>query len=418
MVGKTRISGILPLIWISCVLILGLVSGCEQQSDWIMFRNTQGRGSTPNGLNPPLAVRWKIRLQSQQDKATSFNSPLLKDDTIYFGATDGNFYAFDLATGYMRWIFKTKGEINSTPYVDEDTVYFGSNDGKVYAVSIKDGHEKWSFDCGAKVLSTVTRYKDYIVFCSHGGSTFFLSLDGKLRFSMPNPVWIYYSFQIDNDIMYFAPGPPEHSQSFGAFDIKKRQYLWLVETGGSDPLWFSFPAIEGDRLHYAICTYGFYELTYQYYALNKYTGKVIWRYEDKSRLKKSKDLYAFDVFYRSIELLDYMAPAVWNNLVIYTSGDTLVRAFYADSGEVAWQTTLDQPTSSAPLVAGDRIYFGVLGDEKKGIPPRLICLSAADGSIMWQMDIQGAILSAPVSAGRWLVFGTDAYYFYVLEEVF
>ncbi|MEJ2663306.1 MAG: PQQ-binding-like beta-propeller repeat protein [Spirochaetia bacterium] len=235
---------------------------------------------------------------------------------------------------------------------------------------------------------------------------------------MPNPVWIYYSFQIDNDIMYFAPGPPEHSQSFGAFDIKKRQYLWLVETGGSDPLWFSFPAIEGDRLHYAICTYGFYELTYQYYALNKYTGKVIWRYEDKSRLKKSKDLYAFDVFYRSIELLDYMAPAVWNNLVIYTSGDTLVRAFYADSGEVAWQTALDQPTSSAPLVAGDRIYFGVLGDEKKGIPPRLVCLSAADGSLMWQMDIQGNILSAPVSAGRWLVFGTDAYYFYVLEEVF
>lgn len=390
---------------------------CEQQADWIMFRNNQGQGSTPNNLTPPLAVRWKIQIQANEERATSFNSPLLKDDTIYFGAVDGNFYAFDLATGYMRWIFKTNGEINSTPYVDDDTVYFGSNDGKVYAVALQDGKQKWSFDAGSKVLSTVTRYKDYIVFCSEGGSSFFLNLDGTLQFSMPNPVWTYYSFQVDDDVMYFAPGPIESPHSFGAFDIKNRIHLWVIETEGHDPMWFSFPAVSGDKLYYAICTYGFYELTYNYYALDKLTGQPVWEIIKKSFLEKNTELYAFDIFYRNIELLDYMAPAVWNNLVIYTSGDTVVRAFYADSGKMAWQTKLKQPTSSAPLVAGDRVYFGMLGDEQ-GTPPRLICLSAANGNFMWEMETSGAILSAPISAGKWLVFGTDAYYFYVLEEVF
>ncbi|MBN1798717.1 MAG: PQQ-binding-like beta-propeller repeat protein [Spirochaetales bacterium] len=390
---------------------------CEQQADWIMFRNNQGQGNTPNNLTPPLAVRWKIQIQANEERATSFNSPLLKDDTIYFGAVDGNFYAFDLATGYMRWIFKTNGEINSTPYVDDEAVYFGSNDGKVYAVALEDGKQEWSFDAGSKVLSTVTRYEDYIVFCSEGGSSFFLNAEGILQFSMPNPVWTYYSFQVDDDVMYFAPGPIESPHSFGAFDIKNRIHLWVIENESHDPMWFSFPAVSDDKLYYAICTYGFYELTYNYYALDRLTGQPVWEIIKKSVLEKNTELYAFDVFYRNIELLDYMAPAVWNNLVIYTSGDTLVRAFHADTGETAWQTKLQQPTSSAPLVAGDRVYFGILGDEQ-GSSPRLICLSAANGSVMWEMETQGAILSAPISAGKWLVFGTDAYYFYVLEEVF
>jgi outer membrane protein assembly factor BamB len=398
-------------------IIFFLITSCEQQSNWVMFRNYQGRGNTTGNLSPPLALRWKIQLQAREEKATSFNSALVRDDTIYFGATDGNFYAFDVQTGYMRWIFKTKGEINSTPFVDEQTVYFGSNDGKVYAVNREDGKEKWSFNAGSQVLSTVTRYEDYIIFCSQGGAFYYLTLNGKLLFTMPNPIWTYFSFQVDNDVMYFAPGPIERPHSFGAFDIKSKEYLWLIETPGSDPRWFSFPAVEGDRLHYATCTYGFRDLTYEYMALDKHTGQVIWSHKEKSFLGNKTKLVGFDIFYRSLELLDYMAPCVWNNLVIYTSGDSVVRAFHADSGDFAWKVIMSHPVSSAPLVAGDRVYFGLLGDEN-GTNPRLVCLSAANGDFLWEMKTEGAILSSPISAGRWLIFGTDAYYFYVLEEVF
>ena len=62
------------------------------------------------------------------------------------------------------------------------------------------------------------------------------------------------------------------------------------------------------------------------------------------------------------------------------------------------------------------MYFGVLGDDAN--PPKLVCLSAKDGSLLWQMDIEGSILSAPVIAGKRIIFGTDESVFYVLEKVF
>jgi outer membrane protein assembly factor BamB len=70
-------------------------------------------------------------------------------------------------------------------------------------------------------------------------------------------------------------------------------------------------------------------------------------------------------------------------------------------------------------VAGDRVYFGVRGDGVPGgQPPRLVALSAQNGKRLWEMDLEGAVLSAPVVAGKYLIFGTDQNYFYVMEEVF
>jgi outer membrane protein assembly factor BamB len=77
---------------------------------------------------------------------------------------------------------------------------------------------------------------------------------------------------------------------------------------------------------------------------------------------------------------------------------------------------IDMPVSSAPAIAGDRVYFGLLGDDYT--PPKLVCISARDGRFLWQMETEGAILSAPVIAGRRIIFGTDKSVFYVLEEVF
>jgi outer membrane protein assembly factor BamB len=123
---------------------------------------------------------------------------------------------------------------------------------------------------------------------------------------------------------------------------------------------------------------------------------------------------------RNLRLLDFMAPAVWKGLVIYASGDTAVRAFRAGTGELAWKRSFDQLTSSAVTVAGNRLYLGLRGDEPGygDRTPRLVCLSARNGRVLWDMEVEGALLSAPVIAGKWMVFGTDRNFFYVLEEVF
>jgi outer membrane protein assembly factor BamB len=124
----------------------------------------------------------------------------------------------------------------------------------------------------------------------------------------------------------------------------------------------------------------------------------------------------WELFLRDAELLDFMAPTIWKDLVIYTGGDVMARAFDARTGSLRWERAFDMPVSSAPTVAGGRVYFGILGDNRT--PPQLVCISARDGRLLWQMETEGALLSAPVIAGKRIIFGTDKNVFYVLEEVF
>jgi len=122
------------------------------------------------------------------------------------------------------------------------------------------------------------------------------------------------------------------------------------------------------------------------------------------------------LFLRNVELLDFMAPTVWKDLVIFTGGDCAARAFDAQTGILRWEKIYEMPISSAPTIAAGRVYFGLLGDDYTS--PKLICISARDGSLLWEMETEGSILSAPVIAGKRIIFGTDESVFYVLEEVF
>ena len=409
-------------------IVFTLFVSCKIETDWIEFRGNMGQGATENTLSVPLAVKWKLKLQESEERATSFNPPVIIGNTIYFGSTDGNFYALDIESGYMNWVFKTSGQINSIPYGDEENVYFGSNDGYVYAVSQKEGTEQWRFPANSTIQSIVTKYNGMIAFTSdaiynYPGATYFLSEDGIEQHKIPNPVWSYHTFQIYDDYMYFAPGPMDIPHSFGVYNMISNSYEWIIETWTIGASWYSFPAVKDKFLYYSTCERSGTVFILKYFAVDRITGSTVWEYTTESDFGQNVYEPANVLLRRNIESLDYLAPAIWNNLVIYTSGDTIVRAFHLNSenyfGDIAWENKFEYITSSAPTVAGDRIYFGLRGDDfPEGDPPKLICLSAHNGNELWQIDLEGAVLSAPVISGKWIVFGTDENYFYVLEEVY
>ncbi len=403
----------------STLLVWLLLCACEDQVDWITYRGIGGSGATSNSLYSPLGQRWKLRLQYDGKEARSFNPPIVKGETVYFGSNDKNFYALDAKSGYMRWIFPTKNKVNSVPYIYDETVYFGSNDGNVYAVDIEDGKELWSFPTGRTVQSLVFRYEDRIIFTSDVGATYFLDPNGKVKDRLPNPTWSHHTFQVYEGIVYWAP----KRRGFGAYDMKARRFLWDVPVNFGVPLWYSFPAIDKTKVYFSrsLFTGRKTGAEFSYYAMDSKTGRVIWKKEDVFRWSRYAYKSANNVFYRHVYLLDYMAPSIWKDLVIYTSGDTTVRAFKRSSGELSWEQSFDYHTSSAPTVAGNRIYLGLHGSEIKDFrvtPPKLICLSAQDGRLLWEMEVEGALLSAPVISGRRILFGTDQNRFYMLEEIF
>jgi outer membrane protein assembly factor BamB len=391
-----------------------ILNACSRGADWVQFRGEGGRGVSKSRISPPLGLRWKINLQSGGEKLRSLNPPVVIGDTIYFGSDDGNFYALDVESGYMRWVFKSGAEINSIPYADKDQVYFGSKDGKLYALSRETGQEIWNFQTRSQINSQVQRYGDYIVFVGDADAIYFLSPEGEEQFRIDNPGWYNYTFLMADNVMYFATG--SRVELIGPYDISKREFLWFLSQDDIDAIWYSFTAIRGDMLYLGTADLYGIGMYLGFHAYNRHTGELIWRQYCDGILDNDTFDRLFELFMRNVDLLDFMAPTVWRDLVIFTGGDCVARAFDADTGSLRWERKFDTPVSSAPTLAAGRVYFGLLGD--KHTPSKLVCISARDGRLLWQMETEGSILSAPVIAGKRIIFGTDQSVFYVLEQVF
>jgi len=399
--------------FLTFVFIFFIFTACSRNADWVQFRGENGRGVSASRITPPLGLRWKIKLQFKGEKIRSLNPPVVLGDTIYFGSDDGNFYALDAESGYMRWVFKSGAEINSIPYADKDQVYFGSKDGKLYALSRETGQEVWSFPVQSQINSQVQRYGDYIIFVGDSDAIYFLSPEGIEQFSIYNPGWINYTFLLADDVMYMATGPTV--DLIGPYDIKKREFLWYLPYHDIAASWYSFPAISGELLYFGTAS-GFGGLYLGYYAYNRRTGRKVWEQHRDGILDMDDFESVWDIFLRNVDCLDFMAPTIWKDMVIFTGGDKAARAFDAKTGSPRWERIFESPVSSAPTIAAGRVYFGLLGDNVN--PPKLVCISAQNGSLLWQMETEGALLSAPVIAGKRIIFGTDKSVFYVLEQVF
>ena len=398
------------------ILLILILTSCSPGKDWVQFRGQGGLGVTSARISPPLGVKWKINLQPDDERIASLNPPVVIGDTIYFGSDDGNFYALDVESGYMRWVFRAGAEINSIPYADNEKVYFGSKDWKLYALSREDGSEVWSFETNNEVNSQVERYKDYIIFVSDADAVYYLSPDGEIEFIIDNPYWMNFQFLMADDVKYFSTGP---GGQIGPFDINSREFLWFLPRYEIDAYWYSFPAVRNNLLFMATAEFrDRWAMDFSFYALDRHNGRIIWArdIEGVYNIRGWNEYDEFELFLRNLNMLDWMAPTVWRDLVIYTAGDVKARAFEAETGNLRWETTFDTPVSSSATIAGDRIYFGLIDYGEH--PARIVCLDVRSGRLLWSMETEGALLSAPVIAGKRIIFGTDKSVFYVLEEVF
>ena len=84
--------------------------------DWVMFRGEEGRGDYRHPDSAAAGGQVAASVAAGGEQARSFNPPVVVDDTIYFGSDDGNFYALDVHSGYMRWIFQAQAPVNSVPF--------------------------------------------------------------------------------------------------------------------------------------------------------------------------------------------------------------------------------------------------------------------------------------------------------------
>lgn len=186
------------------------ISRVVGDSDWpLLMHDLSHSGYTDQTLVsvPPtgeLNVKWKVGLGERVEMEVQ---PIVAYDHVYMGVMNGKFYAIDVATGQIAWVFQAGGAIAHTAAADGGRVYFGCEDGKVYALDALAGSLVWSYTTGGPVLSSPAIVDDIVLVGSFDKHLY--ALDGatghlRWRFQTGGRVWTSPAVDIQHRRVYFG----------------------------------------------------------------------------------------------------------------------------------------------------------------------------------------------------------------------
>jgi outer membrane protein assembly factor BamB len=353
-------------------------------SDVPMFRGNAAHTGAMTGPGPAEAPveRWRFAAPPAEERPTyeRHPSPIVVGGVVYLADRSGYLYALDLATGQMRWRFRTGGLAGVTPAVAGELVFVGSTDGNLYAVDVVTGTEVWHRQVAPFYSSLTTA--DGVVYAAGGDPG-----------SPP---------AIVDGVAYAGDG---FASVVAALDARTGLKLWQTVVGVGEPSGWGV------------------------YAIDIATGKRLWRFTADESVQSApavaggvvfvvdagSTLYALDAgtgdeHWRLVLADDagvspmaietpHSSPAVVDGVVYAASANGVLAAVDVTSGSVQWRVALTEAISSSPAVAGGVVYIG-------GLDGVLYALDAATGEVSWRFAAGAPIGSSPVVTGKDLLFGT------------
>lgn len=261
---------------------------------------------------------------------------LLRHDALYVTCMDGAVYRIDPFQGDVAWRAQTGGYNHSSPALHEGVVVVGSADNFVYGLDSKTGNKLWKTQTRGPVYGTADFAKG--VAAIESGDGYVYGLDpktGEKRWDLQLPV---------------------SDSSFGQ----------------------SRATTDGER---------FFVTSWDnmLYAVDATTGNVAWQAgccDDMS-------------FHYSAAIA---WPAVAHGNVYAVANGNRMYCFDAETGQEKWvySSPGDKVGYSSPVVVGERIFVGCLGDNGEAR-----CVHAITGEELWKADIGEVIYegSAAVTKG-------------------
>ncbi|MDP8957782.1 MAG: PQQ-binding-like beta-propeller repeat protein, partial [Actinomycetota bacterium] len=162
--------------------------------------------------------------------AAVVSSPLVVDNVVYVGSSNGIFYALDAATGAQIWQFPTEGSILGSAAMAEGVVYVGSTDGKLYALDARTGRLHCSSPTFGAIQATPVVVDDRILIGTGDTNVHELDLDCNLQQSYLTSIPVVSSPAVDNGIMFVAA-----ERRLLAIELGTNENAWEVpfEAGGN-----------------------------------------------------------------------------------------------------------------------------------------------------------------------------------------
>ncbi|MTI31396.1 PQQ-binding-like beta-propeller repeat protein [Xanthovirga aplysinae] len=215
----------------------------------------------------------------------------------------------------------------------------------------------------------------------------------------------------------------------------QEKVLWKFKTEGRI---YSSPISDDQNIYVGSGDFNFY-------AIEKSSGKEVWRFETKGAVHSSPSLYIENVFFgsadgslyavnrqdgslkwkfkskgeKSYDLWDYYlsSPIISEGIIYWGSGDGNIYAINVDSGKLMWKFTTGDIVHASPVVDDEKLYFG-------GFDGYFYALNKKNGNLIWKFNTIGAtyfpkgeVQKGTLLHGNTLFFGSRDYNIYALDAV-
>ncbi len=372
-----------------------VLSSCKNETpnpgidDIITFRvnNFHTGIFTGKGVKHPFGFNWLFKTGGPIR-----STPAYFDSTVFFGSSDGNFYAVDFSTGKEKWEFETKGSVQSSASISGNKIFFSSRDGNLYGLNINSGKEVWKSSLGKDIpyswgfdyyISSPAIENNNVYIGSGDGYFYSINADnGKVQWKFNCNSRVRSTAAISSDCVLFG----DLDGNFYSLTKDEGKLKWKFEVEGKKYKNEDFgfdrrsilcsAALTGDKVIFG-------SRDGNLYALNLADGKELWKYSHGTSWIIT-------------------SPAIYNGVVYAGSSDArFLQAVDLETGKELWRTNTKQAVWSSPAVAGNEIYFGDMSGT-------LYSLNLKSGKQNWAFNLmKGFILVSPVIVNNNVLIGGD-----------
>jgi outer membrane protein assembly factor BamB len=300
-----------------------------------------------------------LPLWQTEGKVRIFHSPFVDADGVYCTSEPLGVIALNRRDGTRRW--QTHVDRPGAPLKAGQTLFVAGGDGVVYAFDSATGDVRWErnyldglvdppgFD-GKRARFDRSQARPSN--CASDGETFFQSVfdqcrvvaldceTGRQRWSFQSQGWIHGNAAVTDSFVVVG------SQDDHCYCLNKKTgiVVWKFGTGSRIE---SGPAVRGDAVFIPSCD-GFL------YCVDLKSGEARWKFRTTPEPQGNSAIYS--------------APLLIRDAVCFAAGDGQLYAVKVDNGELLWKIRPSENSEmySSPATDGRRIFVQVRTSDGKG----------------------------------------------------
>ncbi len=136
----------------------------------------------------------------------AFTAPIFYENNFFYSNESNEVISVNKNTGMQNWKKKLSSSIFNEPVISNNRMFIGCSDGYVYELDISNGRILWESKIG-EFPTTPLLYKNYLISGSKNGYLYVLNKDsGELQFKIPTNWMISNRPLIHNNILLVPSG--------------------------------------------------------------------------------------------------------------------------------------------------------------------------------------------------------------------